>query len=106
MPFDLFYKSVAVDEEVWFGVVLHGWAAKATEPLHWAIYAGLSYGFWKMKRWMWPWAGVYLTQVSISMFVWNLADERGAGIIAGVVAAGLFLVPTAALFSAKENFPN
>lgn len=106
MPFDLFYKPVAGDEEVWFGVVLHGWAAKATEPLHWAIYASLSYGFWKMKRWMWPWAGVYLTQVSISMLVWNVIDERGLGAIWGLVAAGLFFVPTVAIFSAKEKFLN
>ena len=106
MPFDLFYKSVAGDEEVWFGVVLRDWAAKATEPFHWVIYAGLSYGFWKMKRYMWPWAGIYLAQVSISMLVWNVIDERGWGVVWGLVVAGLFLVPTVGLFSAKEKFPN
>ena len=65
MPFDLFWKNVATDEEVWFGLMLHGWAAKLTEPLHWAIYAGGAYGFWKMRPWMWPWAAVYTAQISI-----------------------------------------
>ena len=37
MPFDLFYKPVAEDAEVWLGITLYGWAAKSTEPLHWAI---------------------------------------------------------------------
>ena len=39
MPFDFFWKSVESDDEVWFGVRLHGWYAKLTEPLHWLIYA-------------------------------------------------------------------
>ena len=32
LPFDIFLKPVAADREVWFGVVLSGWWAKATEP--------------------------------------------------------------------------
>jgi hypothetical protein len=104
MPFDLFWKPVAADEEVWFGVVLHGWAAKATAPLHWVIYAGLAHGFWKMSRWMWPWAAVYLAQVTIGMLVWNLLDARGGGWVAGLVAAGVFLLPTVALWRARYRF--
>ena len=104
MPFDLFWKSVADDEEVWFGLVIHGWAAKATEPLHWLIYAALSVGFWKMHRWMWPWAAVYVAQVAVGMLVWNLVDPRGGGWIFGLVAGGVFLIPTVALFAAKEKF--
>ena len=49
LPFDLFFKPVADDEEVWFGFLLHGWAAKLTEPLHWAIYGAGAWGFWKMR---------------------------------------------------------
>ncbi len=45
MPFDIFLKPVAEDEEVWFGFTLHGFWAKATAPLHWLIYAGLAWGF-------------------------------------------------------------
>jgi len=70
MPFDLFYKPVDQDAEVWFGFMLHGWAAKATEPLHWLIYGAGFFGFLKMKRWMFPWAALYVVQVAIGMAVW------------------------------------
>ena len=89
LPYDLFFKPVAEDEEVWFGFVLHGWAAKLTAPLHWLIYAAGAYGFWKMARWMWPWAALYLAQVAIAMLVWNLIDER-----AGDGPRGLFRRPS------------
>ena len=32
MPFDMFLKPVAEDQEVWFGIMLTGWAAK--RPSH------------------------------------------------------------------------
>ncbi len=104
MPFDLFWKPVALDEEVWFGITLHGWSAKLTEPLHWLIYAAGAYGFWKMNPWMWPWAAVYVAQVSIGMLVWSVVDPRGAGLLAGAVAGLVFLVPTVALWRARRVF--
>jgi hypothetical protein len=55
MPFDFFLKPVQVDHEIWFGIALTGWWAKATEPLHWLIYGAGAFGFWKMRSWMWPW---------------------------------------------------
>lgn len=104
MPFDMFWKPVAEDEEVWFGFVLHGWYAKATEPLHWAIYGAGFYGFLKMKSWMWPWAGVYAMQVAIAMLVWAVHDERGSGPVTGMIAFTIFLAPTIALLMAYERF--
>lgn len=104
MPYDMFGKSVERDDEVWFGVLFHGWVAKATEPLHWLIYGGGAYGFWKMRPWMWPWAAVYLAQVSIGMLVWNLLDPRGAGWLVGIAVASVFLVPTIALWRARDRF--
>ena len=104
LPYDLFFKPVAEDEEVWFGFVLHGWAAKLTAPLHWLIYAAGAYGFWKMARWMWPWAALYTAQVAIAMLVWNLIDERGGGWTAGLVSAAIVLLPTVALWLAKGRF--
>lgn len=104
LPYDLFFKPVAEDEEVWFGFVLHGWAAKLTAPLHWLIYAAGAYGFWKMARWMWPWAALYMAQVAIAMLVWNLIDERGGGWTAGLVSAAVVLLPTVALWVAKGRF--
>ena len=104
VPFDLFLKPVAQDEEVWLGFVLHGWAAKATAPLHWLIYGAGAYGFWKMARWMWPWAAVYFAQIAIAMLVWNLVDPRGGGLLSGSISAAVLLVPTVALWLAKERF--
>ena len=104
LPFDLFLKPVAADEEVWFGFTLRGWWAKATEPLHWLIYAAGTYGFWKMKRWMWPWAAVYVAQVAVAMFLWNVIDPRGAGWAVGTVAGAVFLVPTIGLLRSRSAF--
>ena len=86
MPFDLFYKPVDQDEEVWFGFMLHGWCAKATEPFHWLIYGGGMYGFLKMKSWMFPWAALYTCQVAIAMLVWSLLYSGGNLALGGVAA--------------------
>ncbi len=104
MPFDLFLKPVAQDEEVWFGFVLHGWAAKATEPLHWLIYGAGAYGFWKMKAWMWPWAALYVAQIAVAMLVWNLRVGDGQGWFSGLIAAAVFMAPTIALWRARSRF--
>ena len=104
MPFDLFWKPVEVDEEVWFGFVLHGWWAKATEPLHWLIYGAGAYGFWKMTPWMWPWASVYAAQVAVAMLVFTMIDPRGSGLTFGLIAFAIFLAPTVALWRAKPKF--
>jgi hypothetical protein len=103
LPFDMFWKPVASDQEVWLGFLVEGWAAKLTEPIHWAIYAAGAYGLWTMKTWMWPWAAVYALQVAISMLVWSLA--RGS-LIAGGVAFAFFMIPTVALYRAREMFSN
>lgn len=89
-PWDLFMKPVAQDQEVWFGVLLTGWAAKSTAPLHWAIYAAFTWGLWHMRPWMRFWGAVYVAQVAIGMLVWNLTDARGTvlgGLVTGVVFA-------------------
>jgi hypothetical protein len=104
LPFDLFYKPVAADEEVWFGFVLHGWAAKLTEPLHWLIYGAGLYGFYWMKPWMFPWASLYVVQVAISMFVWALVDPRGGGLLTGALMSVPFWLLAAALWWSKPKF--
>lgn len=105
MPFDFFLKPVQVDHEIWFGIALTGWWAKATEPLHWLIYGAGAFGFWKMRSWMWPWAAVYSAQVVIAMFVWNIINENGRGLLGGLIAAAIFAVPTFLLWRAKHLFP-
>ena len=104
VPFDLFFKPVAADEEVWLGFVLRGWAAKLTAPLHWLIYGAGAYGFWKMSRWMWPWAALYVVQIAIAMLVWSSIDERGQGLLWGLVSAAILAVPAIALWRAKGRF--
>lgn len=104
LPFDLFIKPVAEDQEVWFGFMLTGWAAKLTAPLHWAIYAAGAYGFWKMRWWMWPWAAVYVAQIAVGMGIWSLLDPRGGPWI-GAASMALMAVPAIALWRAKAHFP-
>jgi hypothetical protein len=104
MPFDIFWKPVAQDHEIWFGFALTGWWAKATAPLHWLIYGAGAYGFWKMRRWMWPWAAVYAGQVVIAMFVWNLVNANGAGWVGATIAGLVFCAPMVALYQARTRF--
>ncbi len=103
MPFDLFYKPVEQDEEVWFGFMLHGWWAKATEPLHWLIYGAGMYGFLQMKSWMFPWAALYTFQVAISMLVWSLL-YGGGNVLFGAVAALPFVILGVMLWQARSQF--
>lgn len=105
VPWDFFVKPVASDEEVWFGVRLHGWLAKATEPLRWWIYAALAYGFWRMRRWMWPWAGIYFAQVAVAMLVWSVlyVDARWS-VVRGSVIALPFAALAVALFRTRPLF--
>jgi hypothetical protein len=91
VPWDLFLKPVAEDQEVWFGFMFTGWAAKAMTPFHWAIYLAGAWGFWKMRSWMHPWAALYVVQVAIGMAVWSALDERSPGVWMGLVAALPFL---------------
>tara|TARA_B100000959_G_scaffold182039_1_gene190347 strand:+ start:706 stop:1080 length:375 start_codon:yes stop_codon:yes gene_type:complete len=101
VPWDFFFKPLAVDEEVWFGFLLRGWAAKLTEPLHWLIYLAGSIGLWKMKPWVFPWASLYSLQVAIGMFVWNYLDERGSGLLGSTLIALPFLLLAAALWKSR-----
>ena len=107
MPFDIFWKDVEIDVEVWLGITLHGWYAKATEPLHWFIYGAGAYGFWKMKRWMWPWAALYCLQIVVAMVLWNIINLNAAGAAGfwGAAISGfIFLIPTVALWRARAVF--
>jgi short-subunit dehydrogenase len=105
MPWDFFVKPVARDAEAWFGFLLHGWWAKLTEPLHWAIYAAGAYGFWRMRSWMWPWAALYAAQVALGMFVWSIVYVGGMrGWLGGLVSFIPFAVIAVALWNAQDQF--
>ena len=105
LPWDLFVKPVAVDEEVWFGIRFHGWAAKFLEPFHWAVYAAGAYGFRRMKTWMWPWAAVYAGQVAFGMLVWPWIYVGGfLGFLLGIVSVVPFAALSWALWQARPLF--
>ncbi len=103
MPYDFLLKPVDRDQEVWFGFLLQGYAAKATEPLHWAIYGAGTYGFYQMRPWLWPWAALYTAQIAIGMLVWSARDPRGS-LMVGVVAALLFGWMAFGLWRARPHF--
>lgn len=104
LPYDIFTKDVAIAEEVWFGIVLKGWWARLTEPLHWIIYGLGAYGFWKMKPWMHPWAALYVAQIGFAMAVFSMLDPRGVGIWGAGFAIAIFAFPVIVLWRAKARF--
>ncbi len=110
MPWDIFWKPMERWEEVWFGFTLTGWPAKLTEPIHWAIYAAGSYGLWKMKSWLWPWAAIYCAQIAVAMLVFNFlegpadGDGRGGGPIVAIAIFVAFSYLTWLLWKAKPLF--
>jgi hypothetical protein len=92
IPRDLFFPAYR-DVEVWLGFELAGWPARLTAPLHWAIFAAGAWGFWKLRRWMWPWASVYVFYVAISHLVWSEVSANGRGWPIGLAQAlGLSIV--------------
>ena len=105
VPWDFFFKPRAADAEVWFGIALHGWAAKLTEPLHWAIYLAGAYGFWRMAAWMWPWAALYAAQVALATFIWHIAYIGGVrGWLLGLITAALCGIVSGALWQSRAAF--
>jgi len=105
MPWDVFGKPLARAEEAWFGIVLHGWLARLTEPIHWAIYAAGLYGFWRMRPWMWPWAAVYAATVAFGMWLWPILHIGGLrGWMTGFAAFVPLALITRALWNAEEVF--
>ena len=78
LPWDIFIKPLDVDQEVWFGVLFTGWAAKAGALLHWFVYGAGTLGLWRMRSWLQPWMSLYLLQIAFGMAYWGLTDPRGS----------------------------
>ena len=105
LPWDLFGKRVEDDQEVWFGILVTGWAAKVAAIPHWAVYAAGTFGFWRMRSWMWPWAAVYTAQIAVGMLIWCLREyEGGRAWLAGVASCIPVAVLTYALWNARARF--
>jgi hypothetical protein len=109
LPYDFFVKpftqSIAAAEEVWLGVMLRGWPAKLTEPLHWAIYAALAHGFYYERAWVWPLATLYTLQVALGTLVWTVlyASYGGLGNLLAVGVALLFAALAASVWRARPT---
>ena len=102
-PFDVLFKPVEQDEDVWFGYMFHGWAAKAGGVVHWVVYAALAWGLWVMKPWAWWVASLYATQVAMAMFLWPVLQGQG-GFLGGLVAGAIFAIPAVAFWRGRRWF--
>ena len=90
--------AVAADQEVWFGILFTGAAAKALGIAHWVVYAAGAWGFWRMRPWMWPWASVYAAQVAFSAALWPFLYRGSAR---GLVPAAAFAFVAFQLWRAR-----
>jgi hypothetical protein len=105
VPWDFFVKPTVEDQEVWFGILFRGTAAKVLEIPHWLVYAAGFYGLRYMKSWMWPWAPVYAGQVAIGMLMWPLLYVEGfLGFLFGVIAFVPFAGLTWLLWESRPLF--
>ena len=103
VPWDFFWKPAAQDDEVWFGIVFHGTAAKLTEPPHWIVYAAITWGLWRQTSWANLLCVLYIAQIAVGMLVWNAVEERGAGMIGGLVSAVPFALLTWAFWRNRRS---
>jgi len=105
VPWDLFMKPVTADEEVWFGLLFHGFWAKLLAIPHWFVYAAAVYGFRRRRPWMAFWAPVYVAQVAFGMFLWTALEQGGfTGVVLGLIPAAPFVGLTYAFWNARDHF--
>ncbi len=94
VPWDLFVKPVARDEEIWFGIEFRGLLAKLAALPHWFVYGAAVHGFRRRRPWMAIWAPAYAAQVAFSIFVWKALETGG---LTGIVFGFLFALPMTGL---------
>jgi len=106
VPF-LAYRDLVVPEiravEVWLGFELHGTAALASAPLHWAIFLLGAWGFWRQRPWIVPAAAGYAFYVALGHFVWSITSPRGYGAFAGGAMAAAFSLPGFVLLAVERT---
>ena len=104
VPWDFFWKPAEFDEEVWFGVLFRGTAAKWLELPHWIVYATLTYGLRQMRPWAGSLAALYSAQIAVGMFIWNFSYLDGVffPLLVATIGATPFTLLTMAFWSAPE----
>ncbi len=105
-PFDVVFKPLAEDQDVWLGYTFTGVAAKVGGVVHWVVYGALAWGLWWMRPWAWWLGSLYATQVAIAMFIWPLFHQEDAGWLGAALAGGIFAVPAVAFWRAGAQFRN
>ena len=105
-PFDLFFKPLEEDQDVWLGIMFTGWAAKVGGAVHWIVYALGAWGFWKMKSWMHPWAGIYIFQIAIAMALFGYfnTENNDVPLLFASIVFALFALLAVALWRGKRHF--
>lgn len=104
LPWDIFIKPLAEDQEVWFGILFYGWLAKLGALLHWFVYGAGFLGLWKMKAWLHPWIELYILQVAFSMLLWSVIASEGASLLSGFAVAAVFVFLAYGFYSKKSLF--
>jgi hypothetical protein len=104
VPWDLLMKPLERDVDVWLGIMFTGWQAKVGAVAHWLVYAAGSWGFYRMRPWMHPWAAVYVAQVGMAMFIWSLHAPASPGAWAAPVAAAPFALLAWKLWDSRSRF--
>ncbi len=105
VPWDLFWKPVEEDREVWFGIMFSGAWAKVMAVPHWIVYGAGVYGFRRRRPWMAVWAPLYTAQVAVAMALWPIFQYGGLmGVFFGVIAAVPMAALTLALWDARDHF--
>jgi uncharacterized protein len=105
MPWDIFWKPMAGDEEVWFGILFTGFWAKVMAIPHWFVYGAAVYGFRRRRPWMAFWAPAYLGQVAFSMYLWTAMAQGGfTGFILGLIPAAPFVGLAYAFWTHRDYF--
>ena len=105
VPWDLFVKPMAEDEEVWFGILFHGFWAKVFAIPHWFVYAAAVYGFRRRRPWMAFWAPAYVAQVAFGIYLWTAMAQGGfTGLVLGLIPALPFAGLAYAFWNARDYF--
>jgi len=105
MPWDIFIKPAAQDQEVWFGIMFTGGWAKVMAIPHWFVYGAAVYGFRRRRSWMGIAAPLYTAQVTIGMFLWPILQYGSLmGWVMGLIAAAPFALLTLVFIKAREHF--
>lgn len=105
VPWDIFWKPLAEDREVWFGITFSGWWAKLTALAHWFVYAAASYGLRRRRPWVATWGAAYAAQVAFGMLVWNVLKFGSfLGWFVGLIAALPFAGIALALWNSRDYF--